>query len=127
VQNLPPIWPIQGKVWGTTQCVFKNDTVEIWIIRTKKGGFCSHHYHNHKWNRFILLEGAINVKVFMDDEEDQLIDETTLAAGQATDVSPGRWHVFESLEASVALEVYWVSLDPDDIVRRTHGGLRESS
>lgn len=125
MQVLPPIWPIQGKTWGTTQCIFKTDTVEIWHINIKKGGYCSEHFHDYKWNRFFILHGNIKVKIFRDESEDELIDETILGPGQATDVHPKLWHVFEALEDTEALEVYWVSLDPGDIQRRTHGGVHD--
>jgi mannose-6-phosphate isomerase-like protein (cupin superfamily) len=126
MQQVPPIWPIQGKVWGTTQCIFKTDATEAWFINAKKGGYCSEHFHKHKWNRFFVIKGKMNIKIFRNDNDEDLIDQTTLGPGQSTDVQPGVFHIFEALEDCQALEIYWVSLDPDDIERRTHGGMRDS-
>ena len=124
MQNIPPIWPVQGKVWGTTQCLFSSDTTALHRIKIKKGGFCSEHEHSFKWNRFIVLSGKLLVKIFNDKEEKDLIDQTELTDGMVTDVHPKFYHIFEALTDVDALEVYWVSLDPDDIVRRTTGGLK---
>lgn len=122
--------PIQGKLWGTTQPLFDFNGTELHIIKTKAGGFCSEHYHDFKWNRFIVLSGKIKVTIFdknMDpNSNEELEDVTILEAGMASDVPPRKWHIFEALEDSVALECYWVELDPGDIIRRTVGGMRES-
>jgi len=122
--DIPAILPIQGKVWGTTQCIFRNETVEVCSIYTKKGGYCSEHFHKFKHNRFFVFSGKMSVKIFRDQENSHLIDETILESGDATDVGPNAWHIFECLEDCHALEIYWVSLNSEDIVRRTEGGMR---
>ena len=37
-------------------------------------------------------------------------------------VKPGEYHKFEALEDTIAYEIYWIELNPDDIVRETCGG-----
>jgi mannose-6-phosphate isomerase-like protein (cupin superfamily) len=119
--DMPPVGARMGKRWGWTQLVGVYNSVEIHRIHVKKGGFCSHHYHEHKWNRFILINGQLTVKIHRDD-----IDETILLPNMITDVPPKYWHEFEAQEASDALEVYWVPLDANDIVRDDEqlGGLK---
>ena len=43
---------ISGKVWGQTELVFANSNIEFHRIDTKKGGVCSKHKHNFKFNGF---------------------------------------------------------------------------
>ena len=117
---IPPIGPVQGKIWGTTQCIFRHNNVEMHRIRVDAGGFCSEHRHNHKWNRFFIISGKIKITIFRENGQ----DETVLTDGQCTDAYPDGYHVFEALEDTDAIEIYWVTLDPDDIERRTTGGKR---
>lgn len=111
----------QGKVWGSTECLFFKNNVEIHRIETKKKGYCSKHKHEHKYNAFYVESGKISVKVWKNDYD--LIDETIIEAGQMTTVKPGEYHLFESLEDSVVLEIYWVELLGDDIQRENVGGI----
>jgi mannose-6-phosphate isomerase-like protein (cupin superfamily) len=50
-----------------------------------------------------------------------LVDETTLRAGDFTQVKPGKTHQFEGVETGVAFELYWAEFNHNDIVRRTVG------
>ena len=121
--NMPPIGPRQGKIWGMTQLIFACSNVECHCIQVKKGGFCSRHTHKLKWNRFVLLSGKLSVRVY---NENDIVDETFLSPGQITDVPPGFLHEFEALEDSNALEIYWVSLEANDIDRKgSVGGIKE--
>jgi hypothetical protein len=51
-----------------------------------------------------------------------LIDVTTLRAGDFTTVRPGEFHWFNCVEDCVALEVYYPEALSEDIVRRSVGG-----
>ena len=111
----------QGKFWGPTRCFFENDSSEVHYIEAIKGGYCSRHHHEKKWNRFIVLEGALKVIIYKQDSQ----DETILTEGMFSDVPPMIDHRFECLENAKALEIYWTDgLDPTDIVRRDSGGLK---
>lgn len=111
----------EGKVWGSTQLALRHNNVEAHSIIVKCGGYCSKHHHDHKWNRFLVLQGKLVVRIFRDD----MVDETIVGVGQITDVRPGLVHQFEALEDTLAMEFYWVDLDPGDIDRHgTTGGLR---
>jgi len=118
--NIPPIGPRQGKVWGKTQLVFAHNSTETHIIEAKAGYKCSCHSHQYKWNRFVVISGRLAIRLYQDENS---IDETILGSWQVTDVPPGTKHTFEAMEDTVAIEVYWVTLDAQDIDRHgTVGG-----
>ena len=97
-----------GKIWGQTELIHANGVLE-----------CSEHAHEYKWNGFFVESGKMIVRVWQDDQG--LVDETILEAGDFTQVKPGKIHQFEGLEDGVAFELYWAEFNHDDIVRRTSG------
>lgn len=111
---------IQGKVWGNTEPLFCKNNVEFHRIETNKGGYCSKHCHEHKFNAFYVESGSVKIKVWKNEYD--LVDETVITKGQMTTVKPGEYHLFESLEDSVVYEIYWVELSTTDIVRENVGG-----
>lgn len=106
-----------GKVWGTTELIEKNNSMEFHRLEYQADCVCSEHYHETKWNGFFVESGAMKVRVWRDNS----IDETTLLAGEYMKVPPRVWHQFEGIEDGVAFEIYWAEFDGDDIVRRTQG------
>lgn len=131
--NIPPIGPVQGKVWGSTQLLFAFNSVEIHRIKIRKGGYCSHHQHRHKWNRFVVQSGNLDVHIEQEwtrpGDTGPVVDVTHLLPGGVTDVPPGVTHWFHAVEDDCeALEIYWVTLDALDIDRQgTVGGLDAST
>ncbi len=115
----------QGKVWGTTQPLFNKNNVEIHRIETDKGGYCSKHKHQYKYNCFYVEKGKLKITAWKNDYN--LVDITILSTGEATTVPPGEYHVFEALEDSVCYEIYWVEISESDIIREDHGGTSQSS
>ena len=113
---------LQGKVWGETTEFFRNALVSAHHITIKKGGFCSKHRHAHKYNLFYVISGKLRVQIWRDE---QTVDETIVAAGQSTAVSPGFFHKFWALEETEAIEVYQVFLEDPDIERETEGGIKK--
>lgn len=111
---------ICGKVWGTTELIEANSFFELHRIEVKKGGFCSKHYHQHKWNSFYLVSGKLEIHVWKNDYD--LVDITTLEPGDYTSVPPGELHMFKCLENAVCFELYWAKFDHNDIIRETVGG-----
>lgn len=111
---------LQGKVWGKTQLVFLGNNVEVHRIHAKKGFFCSRHKHVGKYNLFFVESGQILIRT----TKDGLDDESILGPGQTCVVKPGDLHQFEALKESWVLEIYYATLDPDDIVRESQGGQR---
>ena len=112
-----------GKVWGSTQPLFDKNNVEMSRIEVVKGGFCSIHHHNHKFNAFYVESGSLLIRVW---KSYNLVDETTLGPGDITHVSPQENHQFFALEDTVAFEIYYNILSLDDIERSTHGGIVSS-
>lgn len=110
---------IQGKIWGNTQGLFNKNNVEIHRIEINKGGFCSKHKHNFKYNMFFVESGTLEVIAYKKDYK--LIDKTILSAGQSTIIPPLEYHSFKALSNVVAYEIYWVELT-EDIERENVGG-----
>lgn len=108
-----------GKCWGTTRAIFGRNNVEVHVIGVNAGGKCSKHRHQHKANAFYVLEGRLAIDVWK--RAYDLVDRTVLEAGEYMEVGPGEFHRFEALTDVTALEVYYVTLDPDDIERETVG------
>lgn len=114
---------IQGKVWGETSPLFDKNNVEVHYCEINKGGYCSKHLHKLKYNRFVVLKGKLQVTIWKEYSKEILLDVSTLGAGDETTVPPGDFHKFEALEDTVMLEIYWVELDKNDIIRLDHGGI----
>jgi mannose-6-phosphate isomerase-like protein (cupin superfamily) len=108
-----------GKIWGQTELIHANGVLEFHRIEYKAGFKCSEHEHQFKWNGFFVESGKMLVRVWQEDQG--LVDETILEAGDFTQVKPGKIHQFEGLEDGVAFELYWAEFNHDDIVRRTAG------
>ncbi len=111
---------IQGKIWGTTEFLFSKNNVSIHRICGKKGGYCSKHKHNSRWNKFYVESGILMIEQWNDD----IIDVTELKSGESCEVPPEKFHRFTVVENCVAYEIYWVELDDSDILRETHGGIK---
>lgn len=113
-----------GKVWGQTELLEANGVLEFHRIDIKKGGVCSQHKHQFKWNGFYVITGKMIIRVWKNDYE--LTDETILGPGDYTKVAPTEYHQFEALEDTVALELYWAEFDHNDIERRDAGFVKKS-
>lgn len=114
------IGEIQGKIWGSSRSIFLKNNVEIHRIEINKGTYCSKHRHDHKFNAFFLESGKLKISIWKNDYD--LCDETIMVPGDFTTVNPLEYHQFEGLEDSVAYEIYWTELSPNDIYRESVGG-----
>lgn len=110
-----------GKIWGNTELVHANGVLEFHRIEYRAGYKCSEHYHKHKWNGFFVESGKMIVRVWQTADQEGLVDETILKAGDFTQVKPGLVHQFEGIEDGVAFELYWAEFNHNDIERRTVG------
>jgi mannose-6-phosphate isomerase-like protein (cupin superfamily) len=110
---------IQGKIWGNTECLFDKNNVAVHRIEVNKGYMCSKHYHLHKHNVFYVEKGKLKIEVWQKDYD--LVDQTIITDGQSTCVTPGLLHRFSALEDTLALEMYFVELDGEDIIRESCG------
>ena len=111
----------QSKAWGQTTQLIRRENFEVHRIVIEAGGYCSKHYHNAKYNSFYVESGQLDIHVYNEDSE--LEDVTRLGPGDMTSVSPGRLHMFEAMEKTIAYEIYWAEIS-DDIVRQSYGGIR---
>lgn len=117
--------PVQDKPWGKTRCVYRDMTHEIWHASIKRGGYSSRHYHDRKPNLFYVASGELLVHVFRSGHETIPVNTYRLRPGDRITVDDGTWHQFEAADADVELvEVYWVYLKGEDIVRADEGGCR---
>ena len=110
---------IEGKVWGQTELIEANSSLEFHRIDINKGGTCSKHKHKFKFNGFYVVTGKLLVKVWKNNYD--LVDETVLSNGQYTVVQPGEYHQFEALEDTLAFELYWANFEHNDIERESVG------
>lgn len=108
-----------GKIWGTTELLFRHNGVECHRIFIKKGFACSRHKHNMRCNAFYVEKGDLVVQVWKNDYK--LVDNTRLVSGQRTGIPAGEYHSFAALEDTIALEWYWVEDMDQDIKRKDHG------
>jgi len=125
--DLPAPVPLQGKPWGETRCVFRDDTHEVWHATIFPGGFSSRHFHTHKDNLFYVVSGRLKVHVFAS-QPDPGTPTTThdLGAGDCLTIEAGVWHQFDATLATCPVqlvEVYRAGLRGEDIVRLDQGGM----
>lgn len=119
---------LQGKVWGETARLFNKNNVEVHDLKINKGGYCSRHSHKHKYNLFIVRKGKLKVTIWKQYANNEVLEDiTVLSDNQELAVAPGDDHMFEALENTEALEIYWVELSENDIARKNHGGVKSSS
>ena len=119
---------IKGKSWGTTQCIFKNESLEMHCIRVIGGGYCSIHKHMAKSNIFHVVSGLLTVSIFREVDGVEIEDAITLLPGFSTIVMPGEKHKFSTCCDTVAIEIYQRSMPnglsfDDDIIRFSQGGI----
>ena len=110
-----------GKIWGQTELIHANGVLEFHRTEFKAGYKCSEHEHEFKWNGFFVESGKMIVRVWQSEDQQGLVDETILKAGDFTQVKPGMVHQFEGVEDGVAFELYWAEFNHSDIKRRTVG------
>ena len=87
-----------GKIWGETELILSNNSLEFHRIDYKKG----------VWQK-----------------DYDLVDETILNPGDFTAVKPGLYHSFEGMEDGVAFELYWANFSVHDIQRESVGHLKD--
>jgi quercetin dioxygenase-like cupin family protein len=114
---------IQEKIWGKTGEIFSKNNVEIHRIEIIKGGYCSRHYHEYKYNGFFLESGKLTIHLYKKDSN--IEDITTLRPGDYTIVEPQVDHMFLAIEDSIAYEIYWSHLPENDIIRKNSGGIKQ--
>ena len=110
----------KGKIWGTTQLLFKSGSTEVHHIEARAGGYCSRHKHQTRTNQFFVIEGLLAIALW---EAADQIDITILGPGEQTTIPIGQDHLFVALEDTKAIEIYQAKCMAEDIDRKWHGGL----
>ena len=108
------------KVWGYKYRLLETATTVVDVLTLKKGGFCSWHYHEFKYNMFIVLEGKVNIVR----DTKKGVKTITLLKGEYYAVNPKIQHQFVSKQKSKMMEVMYTNpVLEDDIIRLRQGGL----
>jgi len=105
------------QIWGERWLLRSDSTHATSVLFLKKGTRCSFHYHQAKYNLFVVLEGKIGIRT--------KYGEVVLTKGQEFTTAPGEeWkHEFRVYEKAVVIEEMFVSYAEDDIVRQDIGGV----
>ena len=53
-----------GKIWGNTELIEHNSSLEFHRIEFKANHCCSEHYHKTKWNGFFVESGCMLIKTW---------------------------------------------------------------
>lgn len=112
-----------GKIWGETIPIYIGSNIEMHRISINKGGTCSLHSHQSKFNGFYVICGELEIEVHKNDYN--LIDKTILYDGDFTICKPGEYHRFIAKSDVEALEIYWTELNHNDIVRKDVGKIND--
>ncbi len=118
---------INPKIWGTTTPLFNKNNVEVHAIFVKAGGYCSRHFHKSKFNKFIVKSGKLKVTILRRSDTSTFEESVVLKTNEELIIPPGLLHSFEAQEDTEALEIYWVELDAEDIIRESQGGLKHAA
>ena len=82
---------------------------------------CSWHKHNHAFNQFFVISGALEIKT--DIGPDKQRNFTRITEGQSFTVGPGVMHEFRTYAAKTVIEeIAYVEYDKTDIHRELIGG-----
>lgn len=113
----------EKKIWGRTYCLYKDANSQVNLIDVVPFGYCSRHYHEAKYNCFIVFAGRLTIRHY--DVEGHVLKDVVIGAGERFTVSHRVWHRFLAPDGPVsALEIYWApGLNVDDIVRFDEGGI----
>jgi mannose-6-phosphate isomerase-like protein (cupin superfamily) len=110
----------EGKIWGENILIFQNDNIQINQIYIKKGGRCSKHLHKNKNNLFFVQSGKLHIEKWC---ENGMVDNTILTKQQQTIIPNMVYHRFTALEDTEALEIYFMNIEENDILRADMGSI----
>ena len=106
---------ILKKIWGIRERLLETSTVVVDRLTLEADSFCSWHYHEFKYNMFIVLEGEIFIE----------FDDGILLLGKECShiVEPKIKHRFVARKPAKIMEVmYTKPVLEDDIIRSIQGG-----
>ncbi len=103
-----------GKIWGMTELIEANGALEFHRIEMNKGGVCSKHLHEFKWNGFYVESGRMLIRVWQNDYD--LVDETIQYIPYFEEAAQ---YISETEAAQAALQFAFDSLNLDEVVSFT--------
>lgn len=123
---------VEDKPWGSTRRVYQDDAAGWWVDHATiyPGGFSSIHKHQHAVNKFQIVSGPLEIRVFGNGltPTERPTHIVRLSTGQAHEVPAGHWHQFMARGPVQLIEVYWKTpgdaavYQIPDITRSTTGG-----
>ena len=122
-----PYW--ENKCWGRAMHCFMDSRVSVSYLEIQQGWRCSRHYHSHRANHFVVIEGEViidqwgrGVTVPL---ESEIASSVTLIPGSTLSVGSMLYHRFRATKSGKMIEVYSPDggeVEMDDIVRFDVGG-----
>ena len=108
---------ILKKVWGIRERLLETSTVVVDRLTLEANSFCSWHYHEFKYNTFIVLEGELCIELDVDKKLWMTKDEHYI-------IEPKIKHRFitEEVPAKIMEIMYTKPVLEDDIIRIVQGG-----
>lgn len=117
----------EEKTWGTLYRLVQLPHLELCWGEIVNGGYSSLHRHVRKNNLFLVLQGKLQVNLYVDEKNTRFQKHLLQPFHEALVVPAGTWHRFIALENTTLLEAYQPlpeqSLDPFDIERLDTNGI----
>lgn len=115
------------KVWGRTRELVDSPFYSRHELAVKAGGYCSLHYHEHRANRFIVVDAEIEVIEFLGPH----VRRKRLGPQNVYDVPSLVPHLFSVYRDGTVYEEYYAdrggTVRRDDIVRLVEGGIVQAA
>lgn len=103
------------KIWGKTAKIYDSSNTEMYIAWINNNGQSSKHYHEHKYNYFYVVSGKLIINVW--DKNTDQVSAITLGPEDTLTIENKIWHQFIALESTILIEIYWVEINDQDIIR----------
>lgn len=107
----------EKKVWGSSIEIHNNKISRTTVLRIKKGGTCSLHFHQHRYNAFYVVSGEVVIRWSPSSNSKNRFELYLRPGNDPTFLAPGEIHEFAAIEDSVVVEVDYADATDGDIVR----------
>lgn len=107
----------EPKRWGRKFTAFATSQSVVTLNQVKPGGHCSVHHHEIKTNRFVLLNGDLEIHWYDAKKCEWIVTNLGRVNGKRWDVLTHVDHRFYSKTGCLFLEVEFALCKEEDIVR----------
>jgi quercetin dioxygenase-like cupin family protein len=115
---------IEKKAWGEKHNIFYNHAIAVDRLHIRKGGYCSLHSHEFKYNRFYVETGKLLIRMAINNDiKNFIVGPGDECPYKIFDVPPGRIHQFQALEETICIEMAYAKVVENDIKRLNEGGI----